>query len=211
MRILARTCFEAVKDPLGDAIGGDVAKVVTLAPRRRAIGVVDPFAGSCNGLYAVLRHLPAAKGIAFEIQQAVFDLTTRNIAQLNAPIDLVLGSYKDHLASRRHPRDHLIVAFLAPPWGDALHPMTGLHLDRTKPPILEIVRDFEKVYGSRPVLYVTQVQWLNEPTALKAVKSAFDWIDLRVYNPGVATRHSSGCASLEPSVGFMKIFSRWKV
>jgi hypothetical protein len=25
---------------------------------------------------------------------------------------------------------------------------TGLHLDRTKPPILEIVRDFEQVYGS---------------------------------------------------------------
>jgi hypothetical protein len=182
MRILARTCIEAVEDPFGDAIGGDVAKLITLAPGRPAIGVVDPFAGSCNGLYAILRHLPAAKGIGFEIQQAVFDLTTRNIAQLNAPIDLVLGNYKDHLASRRHPPDHLIVAFLAPPWGDALHPVTGLHLDRTKPPILEIVRDFEKVYGSQPVLYVTQVLSLNEPTALKAVESAFDWTDLRVYN-----------------------------
>jgi len=112
----------------------------------------------------------------------VFDLTTRNIAQLNAPIDLVLGNYKDHLASRRHPPDHLIVAFLAPPWGDALHPVTGLHLDRTKPPILEIVRDFERVYGSQPVVYVTQVAWLNEQTALKAVESAFDWTELRVYN-----------------------------
>ena len=61
VRILARTCIEAVKDPFGDAIGGDVAKVITRAPDRPAIGVVDPFAGSCNGLYAMLRHLPAAK------------------------------------------------------------------------------------------------------------------------------------------------------
>src|SRR5262245_51018826 len=106
MRILARTCVEAVRDPLGDAIGGDVAKVIRRAPDRPPVGVVDPFAGSCNGLHAMLRHLPAAKGIGFEIQQAVFDLTTRNIAQLNAPIDLVLGSYKNHLASRRHPGDY---------------------------------------------------------------------------------------------------------
>ena len=199
MRILARTCIEAVTDPLGDVIGGDVAKVITRFPSRPAVGVVDPFAGSCNGLYAMLRH---RKGIGFEIQQAVFDLTTRNIAQLNAPIDLVLGSYKDHLASRRHPGDHLIVAFLAPPWGDALHPLTGLHLDRTKPPILEVVRDFEKVYGSQPVLYVVQVVWLNEPTALKAVESAFDWTYLRNFDvPGLQPGILLGARRWSPQAG----------
>jgi hypothetical protein len=185
VRILARTCLEAVKDPLGDEIGRDVAKVIARAPERPTVGVVDPFAGSCNGLYAILRHLPGAKGIGFEIQQTVFDLTNRNIAQLNAPIDLVLGSYKDYLASRRHPGDHLIVVFLAPPWGDALHPVTGLHLDRTKPPILEIVRDFEQVYGAQPVLYVTEVHEVNEPIALKALESTFDWTDLRIYDVNV--------------------------
>jgi hypothetical protein len=200
MRILARTCVEAVNDPLGETIGGDVANVIAQAPGRPAIGVIDPFAGSCNGLYAMLRHLPAAKGIGFEIQQAVFDLTTHNIAQLNAPIDLALGSYKDHLASRRHPRDHLIVAFLAPPWGDALHPVTGLHLDRTKPPILEIVRDFEKVYGSQPVLYVTQVLSSNEPTALNAVETAFDWTDLRVYNFNVPGVRPPGAQGRQPGI-----------
>jgi hypothetical protein len=185
VRILARTCIEAVKDSLGDEIGRDVAKVIARAPGRPTVGVVDPFAGSCNGLYAILRHLPGAKGIGFEIQQAVFDLTNRNIAQLNAPIDFVLGSYNDHLASCRHPGDHLVVAFLAPPWGDALHPITGLHLDRIKPPILEIVRDFEQVYGSQPVLYVTEVHEVNEPTALKALDSTFDWTDLRIYHVNV--------------------------
>src|SRR5262249_35150047 len=149
-------------------IGSDIAQVVARASGNRAIGVVDPFAGSCNGLYAILRHLPGAKGIGFEVEPAVFDLTIRNIAHVNAPIELVRGSYQDLVGSRRHPADHLIVVFLGPPWGDALQSDIGLHLDRTKPPILEIVHDFEQVYGTQPVLYVTEVHEVNEPTALKA-------------------------------------------
>jgi 16S rRNA G966 N2-methylase RsmD len=185
VRILARTCLEAVKDPLGNKIGEDIAEVVTRASRNDAIGVVDPFAGSCNALYAILRHLNGAKALGFEVEPSVFDLTTRNIAHLNAPIELVRGSYKDLVGSRRHPTDHHIVVFLAPPWGDALQPDTGLHLDRTKPPILEIVHDFEQVYGAQPVLYVVEVHEENEPTALKAVEAAFDWSDLRIYDVNV--------------------------
>jgi hypothetical protein len=182
VRILARTCLEAVKDPLGNKIGSDIAEVVAPAVGNRPIGVVDPFAGSCNGLYAILRHLPGAKGIGFEVESAVFALTTRNIAHLNAPIELVNGGYHDLVRSRTHPADHLVVVFGAPPWGDALQPDTGLHLDRTKPPILEIVHDFEQVYGAQPVLYVIEVHEVNEPKALKAVEAAFDWSDLRIYD-----------------------------
>jgi hypothetical protein len=185
VRILARTCLEAVKDPLGNKIGSDIAKAVARVSDHLAIGVVDPFAGSCNALYAILRQLPGATGIGFEVEPAVFNLTTQNISHLNAPIELGLGNYKELVGSRRHPADRLIVAFLAPPWGDALQPDTGLRLDRTKPPILEIVNDFEQVYGSQPVLYVTEVHEVNEPKALKAVEAAFDWSDLRIYDVNV--------------------------
>jgi hypothetical protein len=185
VRILARTCLEAVKDPLGNKIGADIAEVVARTSGNRPIGVVDPFAGSCNGLMAILRYLPGAKGIGFEVEPAVFDLTTRNIAHLKVPIELVQGSYKDLVGFKRHSADHIVVVFLAPPWGDALHHVTGLHLDRTKPPILEIVRDFEQVYGSQAVLYVTEVHEVNEPTALKAVEAAFDWTDLRIYDVNI--------------------------
>jgi len=182
VRILARTCLEAVKDPLSSKIGADIAEAVGRSRGGQPLGVVDPFAGSCNGLYGILRHLPGAKGIGFEVEPAVFDLTRRNIAHLSAPIELVLASYKDLVGARKHPTDHRVVVFLAPPWGEALHPVTGLHLDRTKPPILEIIRDFEQVYGSQPVLYVTEVHEVNEPAALKAVEAVFDWTDLRIYD-----------------------------
>jgi hypothetical protein len=68
-----------------------------------------------------LRHLPGAKGIGFEVEPAVFDLTTRNIAQLNTPIELVRGSYKNLVGTRRHPADHRVVVFLAPQRALACH------------------------------------------------------------------------------------------
>ena len=185
VRILARTCLEAVKDPLGNRIGADIAEVIAHGTSNRPIGVIDPFAGSCNGLYSIVRHLPGSKGIGFEVEPAVFELTISNIRHLDAPIELINGSYKTLVGSKKHSSDCRVVVFLAPPWGDALHPVTGLHLDRTKPPILEIVRDFEDIYGSQPVLYVTEVHEVNEPTALRAVEAAFDWSDLRIYDVNV--------------------------
>src|SRR5262249_34939458 len=135
-----------------------------------------------RGASVIFRSSLAERGLVLGVEPAVFDLTTRNIAYLSAPIELVSGSYKGLVGSRRHPADHLIVVFLGPPWGDALRPDTGLRLDRTKPPILEIVHDFEPVYGVQPVLYVTEVHEVNEPNALKAVEAAFDWSHLRIYD-----------------------------
>ena len=39
IRILARTCLESVKDPLGNKIGGDIAEIVLPAVGNRAISI----------------------------------------------------------------------------------------------------------------------------------------------------------------------------
>ena len=52
---------------------------------------------------------PGAKGIGFEVEPAVFDLTRRNIAHLDAPIELALGSYKELVGTRKDPADHRVV------------------------------------------------------------------------------------------------------
>src|SRR5882762_3957625 len=94
VRILARTTLEAVRDPLGNRIGEDVARVAATAPPGSAFGVIDPFAGSCNGLFSIVRHLPGAEGLGFEFERAIFDMSTRNIATLDVPIRLVHGDYR---------------------------------------------------------------------------------------------------------------------
>jgi hypothetical protein len=171
VRILARTTLEAVRDPLGSRIGEDVARAAATAPAGSVFGVVDPFAGSCNGLFSILRHLPGAEGLAFESEQAIFDMTTRNIATLNAPIRLVHGDFRVVLGKHCFPATHRIVAFLAPPWADALTVKTGLDLGRTKPPVGDIIDEFERVYPDNPMLYVIEVheRLVSQPLAACAI------------------------------------------
>jgi hypothetical protein len=190
VRILARTALEAVRDPLGNRIGEDVARVAATAPPGSAFGVVDPFAGSCNALFWILQHLPGAEGLGFEFEQVIFDMTARNIASLGAPIRLLRGDYSKLLDQHRFPCTHRIVAFLAPPWADALSAPAGLDLGRTKPPIGRIVDDLERIYSSNPILYVTEVHERLVPGPLAALRSRFEWSELNVYDiPGPTGRH----------------------
>ena len=85
----------------------------------------------------------------------------------------------------RLPADQFIVAFLAPPWGDALSATTGLNLGRTKPPITEIVDDFERVYNDNRILYVTQVHQHLEPVSLANLKQRFEWSTCGSYDINV--------------------------
>jgi hypothetical protein len=190
VRILARTTLEAVRDPLGNRIGQDVARIAATAPAGLTLGVVDPFAGSGNGLYSILRHLPRAEGIGFEYEVAIFDMTTRNLALLNAPIRLFNGNFRRLLGECRFPAGTCTVAFLAPPWADALNAETGLDLGRTKPPVGEIVDAFERVYADNPLLYVVEVHERLVPEPLAALRERFEWSELSIYDlAGPTGRH----------------------
>jgi hypothetical protein len=82
------------------------------------------------------------------------------------------------------------VAFLAPPWADALSAETGLDLGRTKPPIEKIVDDFERAYPDNPILYVTEVHERLVPEPFAALRTRFEWSELHVYDiPGPTGRH----------------------
>ena len=134
-----------------------------------------------------MRHVRNAQGLGFEIEQTIFDMTTRNLhlASLERPIALIHGDYQALLATHRCPADQCIVAFLAPPWGDALSETTGLDLGRTKPPMTEIVEDFERAYKDNRILYVTQVHQHIEPVPLANLKQKFEWSELRIYDINV--------------------------
>jgi hypothetical protein len=152
--------------------------------------VIDPFAGSCNALYHILRHLPGAQGVGFELDQAIFEMSVRNLASLGVPIRLAQGDYRTLLRQHRFPASDHVVAFLAPPWADALSAEAGLDLSRTKPPIGAIVDDFEQVYGAAPLLYVIEVHERLVPGPLAALRARFDWSELRMFDIAGATgRH----------------------
>src|SRR5215831_16823467 len=114
VRLLGRTTVECTRDALGDAIASDVAALVGPASKRGVL-VIDPFAGSGNTLYWLLRRLPSARGEGFELDEDVVALTRRNLALLGSDIVVHKKDYRSGLAGIA-AGERLVVAFVAPPW-----------------------------------------------------------------------------------------------
>ncbi len=182
VRLLARTTVECVRDSLGELIGKHVESVIHNIAATTKFIVVDPFAGSCNSLYWILRYVRNSRGIAFEIDGTIFEITKQNLSSLDTDIELVNSDYKLLLRNYRVSVDYFIIVYVAPPWGDALSEISGLDLRRTKPPIAEIVDYVDDVYKEHPILWVTQVHQTVDPVSLADLKKRFDWSALRIYD-----------------------------
>ena len=184
IRLLGRTAVECTRDELANAIGADVGATAGAGPNVEGRVVVDPFAGSANTLYWMLRHLPDARGIGFELDDTVFDLTRRNLSILGLPIDVVKADYLSGLTSMEVVSDKLVIAFLAPPWGDALDTTGCLDLRRTTPPIAQIVDVLFERFAN-PLLVAIQVYENLDAASLAEVEARFDWSDLHIYDLNV--------------------------
>jgi hypothetical protein len=180
-RLLGRTAVECTRDVLADAIGKDVARVAALAsPMTRAL-VIDPFAGSGNTLYWLLRHLPNARGVGFESDAGVFRLARQNMAALGLSIDVMNADYLSGLTRVSVAREELLIAFIAPPWGDGFGGASGLDLRRTKPPVAEIVDFLFHKFSQDRVLCAIQVHEVVLPVSMAELRARFEWSTLRVY------------------------------
>ena len=181
IRLLGRTAVECTRDKFGKRIGLDVASVAARMPSNQWV-VIDPFAGSCNTLFWILRQLPDSEGIAFESDRQVFELTYRNLAALDQRIELVHGDYVRLLQERCVPEDRSIVAFVAPPWGTALDEVQGLDLRRTTPPISEVIEQIACQFPKHNILLATQVYEKVGISSLTEVQTTLDWTKLRIYD-----------------------------
>jgi hypothetical protein len=169
------------RDALGDRIGRDVASVATGMPSSEFV-VIDPFAGSCNTLFWILRHLPNSEGIALESDPQVFELTRRNLIALSQRITLVRGDYEGLLPQLHVPEDRGIVAIVAPPWGSALDEVEGLDLRRTTPPIAQVIGHITRQFQRQKILFATQVYEKVSTTSLAQIQGRLEWNELRIYD-----------------------------
>jgi RNA cap guanine-N2 methyltransferase len=181
MRLLGRTAVECTRDVLADRIGRDVASV---ARRMRSghLVVIDPFAGSCNTLFWILQHLPNSEGIGFESEPQVFDLTRRNLARFAHRIKLLNGDYEQLLAECRVSEDRGVIAFVAPPWGNALDEQEGLDLCRTTPPISEIIEELVRRFSTHKMLFAIQIYEKVSTPSLNQIRNMLDCTKLTIYD-----------------------------
>ena len=181
IRLLGRTAVECTRDVLADRIGRDISRLIASLSNLTSVTVFDPFAGSCNTLYWILRHVPFSEGLALEVDPQVFEVTNRNISGLDRRIFLRHGDFLSNLTSSDPPMGNALVVFVAPPWGRALDEVKGLDLRRTEPPITIIVEHITQRYPDRRMLFATQVYEKIEPASLAELEGSFDWSQLNIY------------------------------
>jgi hypothetical protein len=189
VRLLGRTAVECTRDELADRIGRDIAEIAARTLLPLSCVAIDPFAGSCNTLFWILRHLPNAQGLAFELDALVHGLTQSNLALMGAGIGLHHGDYQSLLPKLDLAPATCIVAFIAPPWGKALDEAKGLDLRGTIPPITEIIQFFDCTFPMHKMLFAVQVYEKVDPTSHSEVQDLVDWSELRVYGFNVAGRN----------------------
>ncbi|MHC2257135.1 hypothetical protein ACVILK_006827 [Bradyrhizobium embrapense] len=189
VRLLGRTAVECTRDAVADRIGQDVAAVAGSLPVSGRWVAVDPFAGSCNTLYWILRHVPRARGIAFEFDPQIYQLTKENLAVLDRTIDLKLGDYSVMMGHVSIASDEAMIVFVAPPWGTALNEAEGLDLRRTEPPITEIIAKISNAFPASRIIFAVQVYEKLNQGSLAEIQGKLDWSDQKIYDFNAAGRN----------------------
>jgi hypothetical protein len=182
IRLLARTAVECTRDRLADLIGRDIAALAGAASGVSGSVVVDPFAGSGNTLYWIARHVSESRGVGFELDDAVFEASRRNLVIVGLDLDFLHEGYEAGLTALRIPEAELLIVFLAPPWGDALSQALGLDLRRTEPPVAAIVELIARTFPKHKVLLAVQVHETVVPDSLTDLTSRCDWSLLATYD-----------------------------
>ena len=95
--MLAERRSNAPHDTLGNRIGRDIASIATTLPKTTHFTVIDPFAGSCNTLYWILRYVPNSQASPVSSTPGC---TSCNMATTN------------RLADRHLPPDHVLIFFM---------------------------------------------------------------------------------------------------
>ena len=189
IRLLGRTAVECTRDALGDRIGRDIARAAHRAQAARPFLVIDPFAGSCNTLYWILRHVFGSRGMALETDCQVYELSRQNLAVLDMSVELRKADFCSLLTGYPLPSDRDLIWFVAPPWGTALDEAMGLDLRQTTPPIAETVRGILDAYPHRAMIFAVQIYERTIEASLGEVMAMLDWSELCFYELGVAGRN----------------------
>jgi 16S rRNA G966 N2-methylase RsmD len=182
VRLLGRTAVECTRDALADRIARDVAAAAGPCPPGAGTVVLDPFAGSANTLLSLARRLEASRAIGFERDPRVFAATARNLALIGVGADLREVAHEEGLRDVRVAAGERLVVFLAPPWGDALHPVHGLDLRRTAPPVTAIADLLARTFPDRELVVAIQVHETATADSLAAVRARFPSSHLAIYD-----------------------------
>jgi hypothetical protein len=191
IRVLGRTVVECTPDHVAKEIARDIAETLGQGRGYQSSVVIDAFAGSANTLYWILRSVPGASGIGFEVDADVYRLTRQNLALVGGTIEYVHDDYLHALRDLRLRTEALVVAFVAPPWGAAFSATHGLDLRATAPPVRAVVNALAERFAN-PIVFAVQVCERLVLESLGEVTRGWEWSALHMYGSFKAERNRNG-------------------
>lgn len=130
------------------------------------------------------RHLQADRAVGLELDKAVYEATLRNLTIVDVDVDVTLQrtEHDAGLEALRVRANQLLVVFVAPPWGDALDPTSGLDLRHTRPAVATVIDLVVRRFASHKILLATQVYERVVAASLAEATARFEWSKLKIYD-----------------------------
>jgi len=156
VRIAGRTAIEGTDDNRAVGQAQAVRDVLSKEFPGRLPSVVDLFAGSGNSLYHLARATNAVTTVGFELDTTVYELTRKNFEQIRFQALFERGSYQSLLRPDILPSENPCVVLVSPPWGAGFSFVEGLDLQRTEPPVDEILSFVRERLPHHELIFVIQ-------------------------------------------------------
>ena len=156
VRITGRTAIECSNDIRAVGQAQAVREVLSREFAGRSVSAVDPFTGSGNSLYHLARITNAVTVIGFELDEKIHELTRKNFDKLGFRALFERGSYQDLLRPGILPDENPCVVLVSPPWGAGFSYVDGLDLQRTDPPVGEILSFVRERLPHHELIFVIQ-------------------------------------------------------
>lgn len=169
VRIAGRTAIEASNDIRAAGQARAVRDVLSREFPGRSASAVDLFTGSGNSLYHLARSTNAVRAVGFELDDKVHELTQKNFEKIGFRALLERGSYEALLRPELLPREDLGVVLVSPPWGAGFSYVEGLDLQRTDPPVGEVIRFVRERLPRHELIFVIQTHERTVPESVAAV------------------------------------------
>jgi predicted RNA methylase len=190
-RILGRTAVELTRDLHAGFLARSVAE--TLAGQGLHIAdVIDPFLGSGNLFFHVLRAVGASRGIGLDVNADVLALTARNLSRLRLFGRLKAKELFFHRQDCAHApgylQDRSTLLIIDPPWGEAFD-ARGLDLGKTMPPVSDILDTMRRAMKTAPAFALVKTHPMMVAQSVDALTGAYPAFPaIASTDPAIATR-----------------------
>ena len=191
IRIRGRTAVEVTRDQHAQFLGESVA--ATLGASGIAISdVIDPFVGSGNLLFHVLRATKATRGVGLDNNEDVMELTGRNFSRLRRFGRLKLAQLalhrEDWVAAEHYIENRPTLILEAPPWGDAFD-SRGLDIRKTAPPMATVLERLAHCARTAPMFAMLQIHPLMVAESVTEITRNYSvFPSIKSGNPDTSSR-----------------------